>query len=89
MFWRNVDKELEKLGFMKVEDNDHIVQYERPEDMYGYTQCLSICHKQSGRHIIQTYQKDVNKDGFNNCDGLTYTEMKLALMKMRQKGWKS
>lgn len=84
----NADKALAKLGFAKVEeDKDYIVQYERKAEQ-GYIQCLDIVHKASGEHLIQSYQKDLNADGFNNAVGLTAREVKLAAKKMRQMGWR-
>lgn len=53
--------------------------YEREITEYDYIQCLEITHKASGKHLIQSYQKGVNKDGFNNVVGLTYEETKLAM----------
>lgn len=42
--------------------------------------------KKSGRHVIQSYQEEVNSDGFNNMIGLTAYETKLALKKMKRLG---
>ena len=81
------DKKFEKLGFKKVKDDEYAVEYERKKRLYGYTQVIALCHKKSGRHIIQSYQKDVNRDGFNNMVGLTSEEAKLCIEKMKQKGW--
>lgn len=58
--------------------------YEREITEYDYIQCLEITHKASGKHLIQSYQKGVNKDGFNNVVGLTYEETKLAMKKYKQ-----
>lgn len=89
MFLFNVDKAFEKLGFVKIEnENPHVIQYERKKEQ-GYIQCLDLVYKNSGKHIIQSYQKDINKDGFNNMVGLTAREAVLAAKKMRQVGWKS
>lgn len=87
MFFKNVDERLADLGFVKVCDDKFIVSYERYNDEYKYTHVLDICHKRSGRHIIQSYDKEsATADGCNNV-GLTYLETKLALKKMKQKGW--
>lgn len=88
VFTFNVDKALKRLGFEKVrEDKRFIVQYER-DTKYGYVQCLDLCHKASGKHLIQSYQKDVNSEGFNNSVGFTPKEAKLAVKKMRKCGWR-
>lgn len=58
--------------------------------MYGYIQSLCLLHKKSGKHIVQSYDKnliDEKKIG-NTCVGLTMYEMKLCLKKMKQMGWK-
>lgn len=91
MIFSNVDKKFEKIGFKKIADNEYCVRYERYNEEFAYTHVIYLGHKASGRHIIQSY----NKTGMHNnltgnvCVGLTYYEMKLALRKMRQKGWKS
>ncbi len=83
------DKKFEKLGFKKVDDGLH-VYYERYNEKHNYTQVLALVHKQSGYHIIQSYDKDLmdKKKIGNTCVGLTAYEMKLCLRKMKEKGWK-
>lgn len=87
--FKNIDDKFEDIGFKKVEDNEYIVSYERDNRTYAYTQVLDICHKKSGRHIIQSYDKDlIDTKGIGNTGvGLTYYETKLALKKMKQKKW--
>lgn len=89
--FKTVDEKLSEIGFTKIEDNEYYVSYEREVEQYGYTQCLDILHKTSGRHIVQSYDKDAfdAKCIGNLCVGLTHYEMKLIMKKMRQKGWKS
>ena len=89
--FKNVDEKLRDLGFLKIEDNEHLVEYTRFDDKYKFTQRLAILYKESGKHIIQSYDKDLfdTKGIGNSCVGLTYQETKLALKKMKQKGWKS
>ena len=86
-----IDKKIEKLGFHKENDNEFRVEYTRKNRQYKYVQVVSILHKQSGKHIIQSYDKySFDKDGVGNtCVGLTYTETKLFLKKMKYKKWKS
>ena len=50
---------------------------------------LAILHKANGRHIVQSYDKDLmdSKMIGNTCVGLSYYEMKLALKKMKQLGY--
>lgn len=87
--FKSADKKLEKLGFKKVKDNLHVF-YERYNSEFNYTQVLALIHKQDGRHIVLSYDKDLmdlKKIG-NTCIGLTGYEMKLCLKKMKEKGWK-
>ena len=82
----NVDKKFEKIGFVKVSEDKYGARYERKNEKYNYTQVLAILHKASGRHIVQSYDKDLfdNKMIGNTCVGLTYYEIKLIKRKMRQ-----
>jgi hypothetical protein len=84
----NVDKELSKIGFVKTGEDHFCATYERKNEEEGYVQCLDLIHKASGKHLIQSYQEDVNTDKFNNMVGLTMYEARLALRKMKQMGWK-
>lgn len=89
MFCINVDKKLEKIGFIKVREDQYGAEYERKNNKYGYTQCVSILHKKSGRHILQSYDKNLfdSKNIGNTCVGLTGYEIKLFYMKMRKMGY--
>lgn len=83
------DKGFQRLGYEKVKDNDYRVSYETHVIENQFDKCIDVCHKVSGRHIIQSYQKDVNSDGFNNMDGMTGIETLLIFLKMLGKGWYS
>ena len=90
--FKTVDDKIAELGFVKVKDDDYMVAYERRIKYQGedsYTQSVDICHKRSGRHIIQSYDMDLfDSQGVGNtCVGLTYKETKLFLKKMKQKKW--
>ena len=91
MLFKSIDKQIEKLGFKKVEDNEHIISYERKNEKYNYIQVVDIYHKRSGKHLLFSYDKNLydNKRVGNTCVGLTYTEAKLFLKKMKSKKWKS
>lgn len=91
MLFKSIDKQIEKLGFKKVEDNEHIISYERKNEKYNYIQLVDIYHKRSGKHLLFSYDKNLydNKRVGNICVGLTYTEAKLFLKKMKSKKWKS
>ena len=80
--FKNADKILEKLGFEKVNsDSEYGANYRRKDKKYGYIQALDIVYKESGKHLIQSYVEEVNSEGFSNCVGLTYPEMKAAMKK--------
>lgn len=89
MFFKSVDEKLADLGFKKIEENMYGAEYERYDDNYEYTQCVSILHKASGRHILQSYDRDLSDvDGIGNtCVGLTGYEMGLFYRKMKQMGY--
>lgn len=94
-FLKTLDQKIEELGFKIVTDNQFVVIYERDFRIYaddtqhGYRQVVSLAHKSSGRHILQSYDPDLfDKKGIGNtCVGLTYKETKLFLKKMKKKGW--
>ena len=87
--FKNIDEKFNDIGFIKVKDDKYAVTYERKNDKYGYTQVIDILHKKSGKHIAQSYDKNLfdSKNIGNTNVGLTYYEMKLILKKMK-KGWK-
>lgn len=89
--FKTADEKFEEIGFTKVEDNGYIVHYQRQDNDYSYVQSLCICHKSSGRHIVQSYDENLTdaKGIGNTCVGLTMHEMKLCIKKMKEKGWKS
>ena len=65
------------FGFRKTEENEHAVVYERWIQKFGYVQVVCIQRKDSGKHIIQSYDKntfDEKKIG-NTCVGLDIKEM--------------
>ncbi len=87
--FKSVDDRLADIGFEKIADNDYYVAYAREMPEENFTQRLDIVRKATGRHLVQSYDK--NRHGVDNigniCVGLTTREMKLAMQKMRQKGW--
>lgn len=88
--FKSIDEKFAEIGFKKVREDKYGVEYERKNKKYAYIQSLCLLHKKSGKHIIQSYDKnlmDEKKIG-NTCVGLTMYEMKLCLKKMKQMGWK-
>ena len=86
--FETVDDKLNDIGFVKVNEDKYGVEYERKNDEFNYTQVVSILHKASGRHILQSCDKDLMDEAKigNVGVGLTGYEMKLFLMKMKQIG---
>lgn len=86
--FETVDDKLNDIGFVKVEEDKYGVDYERKNNEFNYTQVVSIIHKASGRHILQSYDKDLmDEEKIGNVGiGLTGYEMKLFLKKMKQIG---
>lgn len=88
--FKTIDAKFEEIGFKKVEETEYGAEFERYDEDFKFTQTLCLLHKQSGRHIVQSYDKalmDAKGIG-NTCVGLTMYEMKLCLKKMKQMGWK-
>lgn len=85
--FKTVDEKFEEIGFTKTQDDKYGVCYERFNSEYNYTHVIYIGHKASGKHIIQSCDKDHTNALGSLCVGLTYYENKLALKKMKQKGW--
>ena len=86
--FKNVDEKLKEIGFNKISEDKHGAQYERYNTKYNYWQRVDIWHKASGRHILQSYDRDLmdeKKIGNTNV-GLTGYEMKLFLKKMKKLG---
>lgn len=83
--FETVDDKLNGIGFVKVNEDKYGVEYERKDDEFNYTQVVSILYKTSGRHILQSYDKDLMGEA-NIGVGLTGYEMKLFLKKMKQIG---
>lgn len=86
--FRTIDYRFQELGFEKTHESDLCVTYEKFNEEYNYTQIIELGYKASGYHLIHSYVKNVNSEGFNNGVGLTMLESKLCLKKMKSKGWK-
>lgn len=80
---RYLDRKILELGFIKVKEDRYGISYVRYHA--GYCQVVDLSRKASGKHLIQSYDKDLmdeQKIG-NVCVGLTYEETKLFLKKMK------
>lgn len=88
--FKTTDEKFKEIGFVKVQEDEYGVSYERQNKNPNYLQKLDLLYKLSGRHIVQSYDPylmDDQKIG-NTCVGLTMYEMKLCIKKMKEKGWK-
>lgn len=81
------DKIFEKLGYEKTHEGKTVIDYERKNEHFGFTQVIEFCHKSSGNHLVLSYQKGVNKYGFNNNVGLTLAEIKAINKKIKELKW--
>lgn len=86
--FKSVDEKLADIGFEKVEENEHLCEYDRKNNEFGYIQKVVISYKKSGRHILQSYDPKLfdNLGIGNTCVGLTGYEMELFLRKMKKMG---
>lgn len=89
--FKSIDEKFKDIGFKKVADDEYIVEYMRKDKKFKYTQTLCICHKENGRHIVQSYDAELMDEKHIGCTnvGLTSYEMKLCIKKMKEKGWYS
>lgn len=88
--FKSIDEKFLEIGFVKIQEDKFGAEYERYDEKYGYTQTLFLAHKKTGKHIVQSYDKDLmdEKKIGNACVGLTMYEMQLCLKKMKKMGWK-
>ena len=88
--FKSIDEKFAEIGFKKIREDEYGASYERYNEKYKYTQTLALLHKESGRHIVQSYDNElVDQKGIGStCVGLSAYEMKLCIKKMKQMGWK-
>lgn len=87
----SADEEFKELGFKKVDEGKWGVEYEKPVilgDEFTYQQpvihVITIGYKESGNHLIQSYERRLNSDLLNNTYGLTYAELKAIEHKYKE-----
>lgn len=85
--FKDTDEKFMDLGFTKVKEDEFGASYEKLVTKYGYTHVIDILHKASGRHLIQSYQKGVNAEGFSHNVGMSISETRLALKKAKEMGY--
>lgn len=86
---KTIDEKFKEIGFVKVNENEYTVHYQRENKEYDFIQSLYLARKSDGKHLIQSYDENLTdiKGIGNTCVGLTMYEIKLCLKKMKTKGW--
>ena len=84
MLFIKADRKMEKLGFEKAQEDEFGVTYLRKINKYNFVHRIDVVKKSDGNHLVQSYQTKTNSEGFNNCVGLTYQEMKAVMKKYRE-----
>jgi len=79
MFFKSVNQKIKELGFEKNYESDLVVQFQRKDKQFDFIHGVDIVHKQTGNHIIQSYQKDSPCEKFDYMVGITFDECKLFL----------
>lgn len=57
--FKTIDEKFEDIGFKKIKDDKYAVTYERYDGESEYMQILDIRHKKNGKHVIQSYNRDL------------------------------
>jgi hypothetical protein len=88
--FKSTDRKFKKIGFKKIKEDKYGATYERQHKNPDYLQRLDLMYKDSGRHIIQSYDPSLTDDKRvgNTCVGITMYEAKLCVKKMKEMGWK-
>ena len=84
---KKADKMFEKLGYKKVEEGPIVIAYEKYEAQGCFTKSIDFYRKVSGNHLVMSYQKEVNQDGFSNSVGITIPEIKAIRRKLKELKW--
>ena len=86
--FKNADKKLAQIGFVKREENEYGATYHRAHK--GYVQTLDLCHKANGKHLIMSYDAALGdaKGIGHTMVGLTMYEANLCVAKMKEMGWR-
>ena len=84
--FKSVDEKLADIGFVKIRESRFLCEYERLDEEFDFMQRVSISYKESGRHILQSYDPELfdEKKIGNSCVGLTLYEIELFYKKMKQ-----
>lgn len=87
MFFKNIEQKIKELGFEKVYQSDLVIQFQREDKQFDFIYGVDIVHKQTGKHIIQSYQKNSPCKKFDCMVGITFDECKLFLKYAKKLKW--
>lgn len=85
-----INKLMKKYGYFLVKENKYGIYYEKQEKQ-GYTHVICIVHKVSGKHILQSYDKNVlnmNGNYINETCGVEIPILLLMWFKAKILGFK-
>ena len=85
-----IDKIMKKYGYTKTKENEYGAYYEKRERQ-GYDHVVCVVCKASGRHIMQSYDKEVlevNGDYINCVAGVEIPVLLLMWLKAKYLGVK-
>lgn len=77
-----IDKLMEKRGYIKTVETKYGVYYQKDEAQ-GYTHVVCILNKRSGKHLIQSYEKNMNYTVGLEIDELFILWLKAISMKIK------
>ena len=85
-----IDKLMEKYGYTKTRESEYGVQYEKRESQ-GFTHIVCVLHKESGKHLFQSYDATVhavNGDWINCVCGVESPVLLLMWLKAKHLAFK-
>lgn len=87
-YFKKIENKIKDLGFDLVYQSDKVIQYERYNNQFKYTQGVELIRKTGRIPIIQSYQKDSGlTNGFDYMVGLNVLEIKLFLKLIKKLKW--
>lgn len=86
---KSIENKIKKLGYKKTYDEDKIIEFQMEDKQFHFIHEVSIIHKQSGKHLIQSYQKGTPKgeNFWSPMVGLTFEETELFLKYAKKLKW--
>lgn len=87
MFFKSINQKIKELGFEKTYESNFVIEFQRENKQFNYIHEVGIIHKQSGNHLIQSYQKDSQNVEFDVMVGLTFYEIELFLKYAKKLKW--